>query len=117
MVSSQGHGSGITFQTPPHIVRESPSAFEATVLLPGVASDGLRLQVEDDILTIMGQASPGAGTRLSKRHDGPLVTWLVRFQPGFPLTEERLESRFEDAVLHIRIEPPTPASQDQSKVA
>jgi len=83
-------------------VRESAEAFLIDIELPGVASEDLRLEVEDGVLKVSAErkAEDEEGWRLRERHIGPLER---RFRLGGAIQEDGIEARFEHGVLRVTL--------------
>ncbi|MCG3171396.1 MAG: hypothetical protein CALGDGBN_03008 [Pseudomonadales bacterium] len=91
---------------PPVDIAESAEAYLIEMDIPGVPRDGVRVTIEDGVLTIQGsrEAADEAGTaRRAHRSERP----HGRFARSFALPEgadpERVSARIEDGVLHVAI--------------
>ncbi len=98
-------------RTPPIDIFEADDGLVLRADLPGVASDGLELQVQDNRLTLFGRVANPApeGARLihQEYHEGD---FLRSFILSDDVDHERIIARLNNGVLEVQL-PRTPRSQ------
>lgn len=99
-------------------VAETDDAIEISAEIPGVAREDLDVSVANDTLVIKGQKSKtredsDKDWRLVERHYGS----FRRHVPlGFTPEDGKVDARFEDGVLKLRIEKPKDAAAQARKI-
>ncbi len=104
--SSAPATSGVTesLRKPLYNVNSSTDAYEVRVEMPGVPKSGVKLDVEDNILTVRGErnVTVSAGMKALHRELSPL-SYLLRLRLNTPVDEDRLTAKLDDGVLSIRL--------------
>lgn len=98
--------SGVTesLRKPLYYVHGGTDAYEVRVELPGVPKNGVKLDFDDNILTVRGERniSVPEGMRTLHRELSPL-SYLLRLRLNAPVEEEKLVAKLEDGVLTIAL--------------
>lgn len=100
-----GFGAAPLFGLPPADMKETATAYELSVELPGMGREDIDLRIRDDLLTLRGckveeSESAQAAYRVSERRFG-------RFERSFPIPADArrdgLQAAFADGVLKITL--------------
>ena len=85
-------------------VHEDKDAYHASFEVPGVPKTGVKLDLEDNVLTIRGEraSSQPDGMKTLHRELSPL-NYLLRLRLNTPVDEEKLTAKLEDGVLSIQL--------------
>jgi HSP20 family protein len=98
--------SGVTesVRKPLYNVNGSAEAYEVRVELPGVPKSGVKLDLEENILSIRGERSTTVpeGMKALHRELSPL-SYLLRLRLNTPVVEEQMTAKLEDGVLTVRL--------------
>lgn len=98
--------SGVTesVRKPLYNVNGSADAYEVRVEMPGVPKGGVKLDLEDNILTVRGERAVAVreGMKTLHRELSPL-NYLLRLRLNTPVDEEKLTAKLEDGVLSITL--------------
>ena len=98
--------SGVTesLRKPLYNVNGNAEAYEVRVELPGVPKSGVKLDLEETILTIRGERSTTVpeGMKALHRELSPL-SYLLRLRLNTPVVEEQMTAKLEDGVLTLRL--------------
>ena len=98
--------SGVTesVRKPLYNVNGNAEAYEVRVELPGVPKSGVKLDLEETILTIRGERSTTVpeGMKALHRELSPL-SYLLRLRLNTPVVEEQMTAKLEDGVLTLRL--------------
>jgi HSP20 family protein len=98
--------SGVTesLRKPLYNVNGSTDAYEVRVEMPGVPKTGVKLDLEENILTVRGErnATVPEGMKTLHRELSPL-SYLLRLRLNTPVDEEKMTAKLEDGVLAIRL--------------
>ncbi|WP_395751612.1 Hsp20/alpha crystallin family protein [Prosthecobacter sp.] len=98
--------SGVTesLRKPLYNVNGIAEAYEVRVELPGVPKGGVKIDLEDSILTIRGErnATVPEGMKALHRELSPL-SYLLRLRLNTPVDEEKMTAKLEDGVLTLRL--------------
>lgn len=98
--------SGVTesLRKPRYNVKGSTDAYEVRVEMPGVAKDGVKIDLDDSILTLRGDrtASVPEGLKTLHRELSPL-SYLLRLRVNTPVNEDQMTAKFEDGVLVLSL--------------
>jgi HSP20 family protein len=111
---SSGIGSRVTGFTPLLDVRETDDEYLVMVDLPGVKSDDVNVEVNDQVLTVSGSRVPveTGESQLTERPYGSFVRSLT-LPKG--VDSDKIVAEFKDGVLELRI--PKPAEVKPKKIA
>ncbi len=98
--------SGVTesVRKPLYNVIGNADAYELRVEIPGVPKSGVRLDLEDNVLTVRGErnVSVPEGMKTLHRELSPL-NYLLRLRLNTPVDEDKMNAKLEDGVLTLRI--------------
>ncbi|MBK8036944.1 MAG: Hsp20/alpha crystallin family protein [Verrucomicrobiaceae bacterium] len=98
--------SGVTesVRKPLYNVNRNADAYEVRVEMPGVPKSGVKLDLEDNILTVHGERASNARESLKALHRelSPL-NYLLRLRLNTPVDEEKMTAKLEDGVLSITL--------------
>jgi HSP20 family protein len=110
---SSGNGNRVTGYTPVLDVRETPDEYLALVDLPGVKSEDVTIEVNDQVLTISGMRVPveTGETQLVERPYGSFVRSLT-LPKG--VNSDEIRADYKDGVLELHI--PKPAEVKPKKI-
>jgi len=104
--SSAPATSGVTesLRKPRYNVTGTADAYEVRVEMPGVAKGGVKIDLDDNILTLRGDraASVPEGFKTLHRELSPL-SYLLRLRLNTPVNEDQMTARFEDGVLVLSL--------------
>ena len=96
--------SGVTesLRKPLYNVNGNAEAYEVRVEMPGVPKSGVKLDLEDNILTVRGERNTTVpeGMKALHRELSPL-SYLLRLRLNTPVEEEKMTAKLEDGVLAI----------------
>jgi len=90
------------FLRPAATVIEKPEGFVIEADLPGVARDGIELNVENDVLTIKGKrraASTGGGRTVYRESSS--LDYRRAFELGREIDRSKVTAKFEAGVLQV----------------
>ena len=102
LIPSQGGGGngGTAVRVPRVQMRDTGDALELTAEMPGIEAPRVSVEIEDDVLTISGEASS------QEERDDARVEQYVSFYRQIPLPEgidtERAQASYRNGVLTIR---------------
>ncbi len=98
--------SGVTesLRKPLYNVNGSADAYEVRVKLPGVPKNGVKLDLDDNILTVRGERNSAVpeGMKTLHRELSPL-NYLLRLRLNTPVDEEKMTAKLEDGMLTIAL--------------
>jgi HSP20 family protein len=98
--------SGVTesLRKPLYHVNGNADAYEVRVEMPGVPKSGVKLDLEDNILTVRGERTSNAreGLKALHRELSPL-NYLLRLRLNTPVDEDKMTAKLEDGVLAISL--------------
>jgi HSP20 family protein len=98
--------SGVTesVRKPLYNVNGRAEAYEVRVELPGVPKSGVKLDLEENILTIRGERNTTLpeGMKALHRELSPL-SYLLRLRLNTPVVEDQMSAKLEDGVLTVRL--------------
>ena len=98
--------SGVTesVRKPLYNVNGNSDAYEVRVEMPGVPKSGVKLDLEDNILTVRGERSSTVreGMKALHRELSPL-NYLLRLRLNTPVDEDKMTAKLEDGVLSITL--------------
>lgn len=98
--------SGVTesLRKPLYNVNGSADAYEVRVELPGVPKNGVKLDLDDNILTVRGERNSAVPERMKTLHRelSPL-NYLLRLRLNTPVDEEKMTAKLEDGMLTIAL--------------
>ncbi|WP_395717526.1 Hsp20/alpha crystallin family protein [Prosthecobacter sp.] len=98
--------SGVTesLRKPLYNVNGNADAYEVRVELPGVPKNGVKLDLEDNILTVRGERNTTVpeGMKALHRELSPL-NYLLRLRLNTPVDEDKMTAKLDDGVLTISL--------------
>ena len=96
--------SGVTesLRKPLYNVNGNAEAYEVRVEMPGVPKSGVKLDLEDNILTVRGERNTTVpeGMKALHRELSPL-SYLLRLRLNTPVEEDKMTAKLEDGVLTL----------------
>ncbi|MGV3661658.1 MAG: Hsp20/alpha crystallin family protein [Prosthecobacter sp.] len=104
--SSAPATSGVTesLRKPRYNVKGTADAYEVRVEMPGVAKDGVKIDLDDNVLTLRGEraASVPEGLKTLHRELSPL-SYLLRLRLNTPVNEDQMTAKLDDGVLVLSL--------------
>jgi len=98
--------SGVTesVRKPLYNVNGSSDAYEVRVEMPGVPKSGVKVDLEDNILTVRGErlSNVREGMKALHRELSPL-NYLLRLRLNTPVDEDKMNAKLEDGVLTLTL--------------
>ena len=98
--------SGVTesLRKPLYNVNGSADAYEVRIEMPGVPKGGVKLELDDNILSVRGERSSvlPQGMKALHRELSPL-NYQLRLRLNTPVDEDKMTATLEDGVLAIRL--------------
>lgn len=96
--------SGVTesLRKPRYNVKGGAEAYEVRVELPGVPKGSVKIELEENILSVRGERSSTMpeGLKALHREMSPL-SYLLRLRLNTPVNEEQMTAKLEDGVLTL----------------
>jgi HSP20 family protein len=92
-----------TFLRPAASIIENAEGYIIEADMPGVARDGIELNVENDVLTIRGKRaeSPVNGNGRALHRESPSRNYRRAFQLTREIDRSRVTAKFEQGVLQV----------------
>jgi HSP20 family protein len=94
-----------TLQKPLYTVGGNADVYEVRVEMPGVAKDGVKIDLEDNVLSIRGErktANVPEGWKPLHRELSPLG-YQLRLRLNTPVDEDKLTASLENGVLTLKL--------------
>jgi HSP20 family protein len=98
--------SGVTesLRKPLYNVIGNADAYELRVEMPGVPKSGVKLDLEDGILTVRGDRNVSVPEGMKTLHrELSTLNYLLRLRLNTPVDEDKMTAKLEDGVLTLRI--------------
>jgi HSP20 family protein len=114
MFRTSGNGGRVTGFTPPLDVRETEDEYLVMVDLPGVKSEDVTIELDDQVLTISGSRVP-VETGQSQLVERPYGSFVRSLTLPKGVDSEQIEADYHDGVLELHI--PKPAEIKPKKIA
>jgi HSP20 family protein len=113
LLRSTGNGNRVTGFTPPVDVHETEDEYLVKIDVPGVKSEDVNLEVNDNVLSISGSrvADETGAAQLVERPYGTFARTLTLPQG---VDSDSIQAGYHDGVLELRI--PKPAEQKPKKI-
>jgi len=113
LLRSSGNGNRVTGFTPPVDVHETEDEYLVEIDVPGVKSEDVNVEVNDNVLSISGSrvADETGAAQLVERPYGTFARTLSLPQG---VDSDSIEAGYQDGVLVLRI--PKPAEQKPKKI-
>ena len=114
LLRSTGNGNRVTGFSPPVDVHETEDEYLVKIDLPGVKSEDVNVEVNDNVLAVSGSrvADETGAAQLVERPYGSFARTLTLPQG---VDSDSIEAGYQDGVLELRI--PKPAEQKPKKIA
>ncbi len=109
-----GNGNRVTGWAPVLDVREAEGEYLVLVDLPGVKSEDVTIEVNDEVLTISGSRVP-VETGEAQRVERPYGSFVRTLTLPKGIDSENIVADYHDGVLELHI--PKPAEQKPKKIA
>jgi HSP20 family protein len=106
----------VTGFTPPLDVRETEDAYLVMVDLPGVKSQDVTIEVEDQVLTISGSRAPVETGEL-QRVERPYGSFVRSLTLPKGVDSDAIMADYRDGVLELRIPKPAEARPKKIEIA
>ena len=98
--------TGVTesLRKPRYNVQGSAEAYEVRIDLPGVPKSSVKIDLEENILSVRGERSATVpeGVKALHRELSPL-SYLLRLRLNTRVNEEQMTAKLEDGVLTLRL--------------
>jgi len=91
--------TGVYYE-PPVDIYETPDALHLVADMPGVASDGIEIDLREGVLTLLGRQSPVDEGHVSYREFRP-GNWYRRFTLSEAIDQERIAANLSNGVLTV----------------
>ena len=114
MFRTSGNGSRVTGFTPPLDVRETEDEYLVLVDLPGVKSEDVTIEFNDQVLTITG-TRVAVETGHSQVVERPYGSFVRNLTLPKGVDSDQIKADYHDGVLELHI--PKPAEQKPKKIA
>jgi HSP20 family protein len=114
MFRTSGNGSRVTGFTPLLDVRETEDEYFVMVDLPGVKSEDVTIEYNDQVLTISGSRVP-VETGESQLVERPYGSFVRSLTLPKGVDGDQIKADYHDGVLELHI--PKPAEQKPKKIA
>lgn len=104
--SSCAPSVGVTesLRKPLYSVSSSPEALEVRVQVPGVPKSGVKMDLEENILTIQATRASNTPDAWKALHrEISTQDYLLRLRVNSPVDEDKLSATLEDGVLTVRL--------------
>jgi len=113
LLRSTGNGNRVTGFSPPVDVHETEDEYLVKIDLPGVKSEDVNVEVNDNVLSVSGSraADDTGAAQLVERPYGSFARTLTLPQG---VNSDSIEAGYQDGVLELRI--PKPAQQKPKKI-
>lgn len=114
MLRTSGNGSRVTGFTPLLDVRETDDEYLVMVDLPGVKSEDVTIELNDQVLTISGSRVP-VETGQSQLIERPYGSFVRNLTLPKGVDSDQIKADYHDGVLELHI--PKPAEIKPKKIA
>jgi HSP20 family protein len=89
---------------PRYFVDGTQEAYEVRVELPGVAKDGVNINLEDNVLTLRAQRKPGALSEWKTLHrELSGLDYLLRLRLNAQVDEDKMSAALDQGVLTLKL--------------
>ena len=98
--------TGVTesLRKPRYNVLGSKDAYEVRVELPGVAKGDVKIDLDDNILTLRGERKSNVPEGFKTLHrELSTLSYLLRLRVNTQVDEEKMTAALEDGVLTVRL--------------
>jgi len=90
------------YYEPPVDIYETPEALHLVADMPGVANDGLEIDLQAGVLTLLGRCAPVDEGPVSYREFRP-ANWYRRFTLSEAIDQERIAANLSNGVLTMEL--------------
>jgi len=109
--------NGFTGWTPPVDIEETDDAFVVEAELPGVKRDDVSVELNDNELTIRGEAKERERVGILRRQTRRTGEFLYRVRLPGDVDEDKVEATLRDGVLELRIGKAVPAQARRIEIS
>ena len=96
--------TGHLLRKPLYTVSGNAEAYNVLVQLPGVSKTGVRVDFEDNVLTVHGKRSGGTPQEWKLLHSElPAADYQLRLRLNAPVDEEKLSATMENGILTLHL--------------
>lgn len=98
--------TGVTesLRKPLYNVNGSTDAYEVRIEMPGVPKSGVKLDLEDNILTVRGERSSTVPEGMKPLHrELSTLSYLLRLRLNTPVDEDKMTAKLDQGVLTISL--------------
>ena len=113
LLRNTGNGNRVTGFTPPVDVHETEGEYLVTIDLPGVKSEDVNVEINDNVLSISG-ARVAHETGAAQLVERPYGTFARTLSLPQGVDSDSIRAGYHDGVLELRI--PKPAEQKPKKI-
>jgi HSP20 family protein len=113
LLRNTGNGNRVTGFTPPVDVHETENEYLVTIDLPGVKSEDVNVEINDNVLSISG-ARVADETGAAQLVERPYGTFARTLSLPQGVDSDSIQASYHDGVLELRI--PKPAEQKPKKI-
>ena len=113
LLRNTGNGNRVTGFTPPVDVHETEDEYLVTIDLPGVKSEDVNVEINDNVLSISG-ARVADDTGAAQLVERPYGTFARTLSLPQGVDSDSIQAGYHDGVLELRI--PKPAEQKPKKI-
>jgi len=113
LLRNTGNGNRVTGFTPPVDVHETENEYLVTIDLPGVKSEDVNIEINDNVLSISG-ARVADETGAAQLVERPYGTFARTLSLPQGVDSDSIQASYHDGVLELRI--PKPAEQKPKKI-
>lgn len=102
--STPGAGVTETLQKPLYDVKGSPEAYEVRVQMPGVPKGNVKIDLEENVLSIRGERPSSTPEGWKSLHrEISTQGYLLRLKLNTPVDEDKLTANLQDGVLTLNL--------------
>ncbi|SKA86547.1 HSP20 family protein [Prosthecobacter debontii] len=102
--SAPGAGVTETLQKPLYDVKGSPEAYEVRVQMPGVPKGNVKIDLEENVLSIRGERQSATPEGWKSLHrEISTQSYLLRLKLNTPVDEDKLTANLQDGVLTLNL--------------
>lgn len=89
---------------PRYFVDGTQEAYEVRVELPGVAKDGVNINLEDNVLTLRAKRKPSAPSEWKTLHrELSVQNYLLRLRLNTQVDEDKMSAALDQGVLTLKL--------------
>jgi HSP20 family protein len=92
------------FRKPLYTVNGNADAYDVRIMMPGVSKKGVRVDFEENVLTVHGTCASSLPETWNPLHSElPCADFQLRLRLNTPVDEEKLSASMEDGVLTLHL--------------